>query len=246
MIYGVVVALGVALVALTFVIARGTSALEQDEVVQPQTIDPDDPWSAFAPRPMEELDRRRTRMWPALSAVTGLVLIGAGLLASRAAAERPEEVAAAATDELTPAPYLIEVRLRTPAPTPDATPEPTAEPTAAPAAVPTTAPAAPAPSTAPSPAANSVAMGGPAVAGQAGCSSGTLSLSYTITATSGRQLKYFTAYLDGGAIAGGPISGSSHNGGYEKPAGSGDHEFEVVAEDASGGRTVKRFQAHCG
>jgi hypothetical protein len=242
MVWAVLVAVGVAVVSMTLFGARITRrpTLDDHIVHDLEDADPNDPWAAWKPRPFEELDRPRPRLWPVGAAVTGLVLVGAGFAGARqtlwtASAEAAPEIT-------TPQPYIVQVDLP---PTPS--PNPTAKPT------PTPAPATAKPQVAAATAAPNVAVTTsapttgqlPTVSGSATCSGGALRLSYT-AAGNGSSLKWLAVYADGKLVKGGPISGPSYSGSYQQPATPGAHDLEVSVENTAGRTARKQFQVHCG
>lgn len=247
-----VFALGVAVVTMTAFAAwltrrPGPDQADEDDFIP--SADPDDPWSAYRPRPFQDMDRRRPRRWPAVTALVGLVLVGGGIAGAR---QSPTDLATPLTDP-TPRPYMIEVGpdvVPSVAPvateaTPEATPAATPAGTPAPqAAAPTPAPAATPQPTAPADPPAGGSDGEPTVTASATCQGGTLEVSYSITSGSAK-LAWLAVYVDGEVTKGGPISGDSHSGSYQQPAESGDHDVEVVAEDSSGASAAKRLGLAC-
>ncbi|HYZ93492.1 MAG TPA: hypothetical protein VFA34_14050 [Actinomycetota bacterium] len=230
MLWAALVAGGVAIVSMAIFGARLTRKPEPDPhddlVASP---DPDDPWAAWRPRPIEELDSPpRPRLWPVLASLTGLVLVGGGLAGARQTFEKPETLAADTEVE----PYQLEVTVTpspTPVPTPASTPRKvvaTAKPQAA----------------APKPAA--AAPGGPSVSGSASCTDRKAKVSFVIT-TSGTQLKWVGVYLDKKVVGGGSQTSTRYEGGVERSTTPGAHEFEVSAEDKAGKTTRKQWQVNC-
>jgi hypothetical protein len=245
MVWAVLVAIGVAVVSMTLFGARITRRPPPvDRIVDDIEIsDPSDPWAAWKPRPFEELDRPRPRLWPVGAALTGLVLVGAGFAGARqtlwttAAAEAPEIT--------TPRPYIVQVDIP-PTPTLKPTPQPTPTPvpaTPAPqvATPATAAPAAPAATTAAEVAGGSA----PTLTGNASCSGGLIRLSYTATAN-GSDLSWLAVYVDGKVTKGGAISGASHSSSWQGSGSAGDHALEVSVEDDAGRTSRKQFQVRCG
>src|SRR5688572_13634306 len=144
MVWAVLVAVGVAVVSMTLFGARLTRRPSTDRIVEDIDVeaDPNDPWAAWRPRPFEEIDRPRPRIWPVLAALTGLVMVGAGFAGAR---QTLWTTPAASADVIaTPRPYTVEVDIpATPSPKP--TPTPTPKP-ATPAPTQAPKPATPAPS----------------------------------------------------------------------------------------------------
>ena len=249
MIWAVLVAVGVAVVSMTLFGARITRRPGPEDriVADLEVADPDDPWAAWKPRPFEEIERRRPRLWPVGTALTGLVMVGAGFAGAR---QTLWTTAAAddATELTTPEPYIVQVKIPptpTPKPTPKPTPVPTAAPTARPVitsaasgAVATAAPVSSAPAT-------TVSGRAPTVDGSATCSGGILKLSFTATAH-GSQLSWYAVYSDGKVAKGGPLSSSSHTGSWQGSGSPGDHALEVSVEDDAGRTGRKQFQVSCG
>lgn len=228
------VAAGVAVASMAVFAARLTKARSAgptpEEEFVPST-DPDDPWAAYRPRPFQEVERRRPRMWPAVAGVFGLVLVGGGMVGARQSAELT-------TVEALPTakPSLVDVTLQsTPKPTPVVTPAPRVVPTQRPR-----------PAVAPAPKSMTVAAkpsgAGPKITGSMSCSGGMLRLSAQV---SGTKLKWFGMYVDGKVAKGGPISGTSYATTYTKAAEKGDHTGEVTAEDSSGATSRKILTARC-
>ena len=246
MIWAVLVAVGVAVVSMTLFGARITRRPGPDDriVADLEVTDPDDPWAAWKPRPFEEIDRRRPRLWPVGTALTGLVMVGAGFAGARQTLWTTA-AADAAPDLTTPEPYIVQVKIPptpTPKPTPKPTPVPTAPPTTRPVitaeAAATAAPASTAPATA-------VSGRAPSLEGSAGCSGGILKVSFTATAH-GSELSWYAVYADGKVAKGGPLDTSSHSGSWQGSGSPGDHALEVSVEDAAGRTARKQFQVSCG
>jgi hypothetical protein len=239
MVWAALVALGVAVVSMTLFGARLTRKPHADRIVPDlEEADPNDPWAAWKPRPFEELDRPRPRIWPVLSAFTGLVLVGAGFAGARQTLWATE----AASQDVgnMPKPYTVQVDIPAtptlkPTPTPTATPAPrTPAPTAAPAAT-----------AAPSAAATAAPTGSaPTVSGSSNCGGGKLSVTYSATAH-GADLSFLSVYVDGAVAKGGPVGGQSTSGGYSQAATPGEHDIEVVAEDKAGRTGRKVFHSTC-
>lgn len=240
MVWAVLVAVGVAIVSMTLFGARLTRRPAEDRIVEDlDTPDPNDPWAAWRPRPFEELDRPRQRIWPVLAALTGLVMVGAGFAGARQTLWATP--AADAEAIATPRPYTVEVDIPatpSPKPTPKPTPPPTPPPTPAPQVA-----ATPAPTPRPSGAVPTGA--GPSVSSSASCQGG-IRLSYTASAAGGSKLKWLAVYLDGKVAKGGPIGGATHSGSYQAPPSPGDHDLEVSVEDTEGRTTRRQHQVHCG
>lgn len=194
---------------------------------------PADLWDEEPRREIFEPDRRRGLGWLAgILAGAGLLgfLVAGAFLPSRDVEELTAGEGPLA--EAAPRPHLVEVPITPATATPDPTPAPTAAPTSAPA------PAAPAPepTVAPNPE-------GLVVSAESTCEGGTLRVTFEVS--SPRALRWFTVYVDGESVKGGPISGTSHSGSYEQSGvAAGPHEVEVVAEDEAG-RTADRHQATC-
>jgi len=244
MVWAVLVAVGVAVVSMTLFGARITRRPPPiDRIVDDiETSDPSDPWAAWKPRPFEEMDRPRPRLWPVGTALTGLVLVGAGFAGARQTLWTT--AAAAAPDITTPRPYIVQVEAP---PTPTLSPTPVPTPTPVPATPqPRASTPAPAASTTSSVAAAQTTSGsGPTVSGSATCSGGTLHFSFTASA-SGSPLSWYAIYADGASVKGGPMSGQSSSGSWQGPGSPGDHPLEVSVQDKAGHTTRKQFQAHCG
>jgi hypothetical protein len=244
MLWALLVAGGVAVVSMTIFAARLTRRSERtrDSVEFAPIVDPADPWAAWQPRSsFDELDRPRPRIWPLIGALTGVVLVGAGLAGAR---DTIWATAAAPTSglgpvaEVTTQPNVVQVTVTdapTPPPTPAPTVAPTPEATLAPAPVHTSAPVTS--SAAPT-------GSGPTVSATPSCSGGTLAMSYGATAN-GAGLSWIALYVDGSVAKGGPISGTSYSTSYSKPASHGDHALEVSVQDKAGRTTRKQFQVHC-
>jgi hypothetical protein len=247
MVWAVLVAVGVAVVSMTLFGARLTKRPPADRIVDDlDAPDPSDPWAAWKPRPFEELDRPRARIWPVLCAFTGLALVGAGLAGARQTLWATETTTAAAQGQ--PRPYTVQVDIPAtptmkPTPVPTPTPAPrTPAPTAAPAA-----PAAPSSTGAPkaSAAATAAPAGtGPTLSGSSNCAGGSLTVSYAATAH-GSPLSWIAVWADGKAVKGGPVSGESHSSSYSQPATPGGHDLEVTVEDKAGRSSRKVFHATC-
>lgn len=230
MLWAALVAGGVAIVSMAIFGARLTRKqepdLHDDLVVSP---DPEDPWAAWRPRPIEELDAPpRPRLWPVLASLTGLVLVGGGLAGARQSFEKPETLATDATPE----PYLLEVKV---------TPTPTAAPTPTPVPTPKKAIATAKPQAAAAPAPSAV---GPVISGSASCTDLKAKVSYLIT-TRGQPLKWVGIYLDKKVIGGGSQTSTRYEGANERSTTAGDHEFEVSAEDKAGHSARKQWHVHC-
>jgi hypothetical protein len=235
MVWAVLGAIGVAIVSMTIFGARLTRRSHPDTVVDhldhlDESPDPSDPWAAWKPRPFEELDRPRPRMWPVLAGLTGLVLVGAGFAGAR---QTLGSAPLPTPGDPTPVPGLVEVKAA-PTPTP-------ATPTPIPAAPRPVVAAAPKPAATAAPAA---APSGPTISATPSCTGGNLKISYTVTAH-GSNLSWVAVYADGKVAKGGPVSGTSHIGMYSIPATSGDHTFEVSVEDKAGKTARRQFQVHC-
>ena len=240
MVWAVLVAVGVATVSMTLFGARITRRpTPEDEIVEDlEEADPNDPWAAWKPRPFEELDRPRPRLWPVGAALTGLVMVGAGFAGARQTIWAT--AADAAPDITTPKPYIVQVAIP-PTPTPKPTPKLT----------PTPVPATPKPQVATATKADvtktaAAATGSaPTLSGSASCSSGKLHLSYTATAH-GTDLAWLAVYADGKVVKGGPIGGTSISGGWNGSGSPGDHNLEVSVQDQAQRTSRKQFQVHCG
>lgn len=246
MVWAVLVAVGVAVVSMTLFGARITRRPPPaDRIVDDiEDADPSDPWAAWKPRPFEEMDRPRPRLWPVGAALTGLVMVGAGFAGAR---QTLWTTAAADTPAITtPRPYVVQVDIP-PTPTLKPTPVPTAKPVVATpkpqVAAPT--PAVAATSATAAPLAAAATGSGPTLTGSATCSGGTLRLSYTAS-SEGSELSWLAVYADGEVAKGGPISGRSHSNSWQGPGTPGDHALEVSVEDAAGRTSRKQFQVTCG
>jgi hypothetical protein len=209
---------------------RRRVAAPPDEEFMP-SADPDDPWSAYKPRPFVEGERRRPRVWPALVGVFGIVLVAGGVVGARQSAQL-DTLDAAPTAH----PAMVTV-------TPQVTPTPPPpSPTPAPQVIETPKPAAPAAQPSAKPVTAKPAGDGPKITGSASCSAGTLRVSVQINGT---KLTWFGLYVDGKVVKGGPMSGSSFSTNYSKAVAHGDHEAEATAQDAAGHNTRRVFTAHC-
>jgi hypothetical protein len=243
MVWAVLVALGVAVVSMTLFGARLTRRPQlEDSIVEDldADVDPHDPWAAWKPRPFEEIDRPRPRVWPVLAAFTGLIMVGAGFAGARQTLWATPS--ASAIQVATPRPYTVEVELP-PTPTVKPTPKPTVAPATPAPPAPTAAPATAAPQPAATAAPASAATGSaPTITGSASCSGGTITLNYTATGT---ELSWIAVWVDGKSVKGGPISGSSHSSSYSGAATPGDHDLEVSVEDKAGRTSRKVFYARC-
>jgi hypothetical protein len=233
MVWGSLVALGVAIVSMTVFGSRLTKR-SQDAIVDSleDEVDPNDPWAAWKPRPFEEHEKRpRPRVWPVLASLTGLVFVGAGFAGAR---QGPAENDATLAAPVLPTPSALTVDVEvTPPPTPTPLP-PTPRPV-----IHTVAPARTA---AASSAATSSAA--PLVSGSASCSAGKLTLSYSATAK-GSALSWLAVYIDGAIAKGGPIKGTQINGSVSRQATSGSHALELSVQDKAGHTARKQFQTHC-
>jgi hypothetical protein len=236
MVWAGLVALGVAVVSMTMFGARLTrrrraAAPPEDEFMP--SADPDDPWSAYKPRPFAEVERRRPRIWPALVGVFGIVLVAGGVVGARQSAQL-DTLDAAPTAH----PAMVTV-------TPQVTPTPLpASPTPAPQVIetPKSAPAAAAQPTA-KPVTAKPSGDGPKITGSAMCSGGTLQVSVQMNGT---KLTWFGLYVDGKVVKGGPMSGSSFSTTYSKAVAHGDHDVEATAQDAAGHNNRRAFPpVHC-
>jgi hypothetical protein len=239
MVWAVLVAVGVAIVSMTLFGARITRRPPPaDRIVDDlDEADPNDPWAAWKPRPFEELDRPRPRLWPVGAALTGLVLVGAGFAGARQTIWAT--TADAAPEITTPMPYIVQVDIP-PTPSPKPTPKPT--PTPVPSTPePQVATPAPVVVTTAAPAAGSA----PSLSGSASCSGGKLHLSYTATAH-GSELSWLAVYADGKVVKGGPVSGSTISGSWQGPGSPGDHPLEVSVQDKAERTSRKQFQVRCG
>jgi cytoskeletal protein RodZ len=236
MLWAVLGALGVAIVSMTVFGARLTRRNEPDTVVEhldtlEDSPDPSDPWAAWKPRPFEELDRPRPRMWPLLAGLTGLVLVGAGFAGARQTLGSGAEPTSTPVDP-TSNPAQVEVAAPpTPTPVP-ATPAPTRRPVAA------------APRTTASAPATASNGSGPTISASPSCAGGTMKISYTLTAH-GASLAWVAVYADGKVAKGGPVSGNTFSSSYSAPATSGSHALEVSAEDKAGKTARKQYQVRC-
>lgn len=242
MFWAALVASGVAIVSMTIFgawLTRRPPPEPPDEEFEPSP-DPSDPWAAYRPRPFEEVsERRRPRLWPVVTALTGLVLVGGGM----AGARQNMNLEAIATAP-TPRPYVFEVEA-TPLPTVPPTPVPTVAPQPAtpkpPAVKPlaTKAPVSAAPAATTAPATGAA----PTITSSAGCSGGTINVSFTLN---GSGLSWFALYIDQQVVKGGPISGSTYSSSASKSVEAGDHEVEVTVDDKAGRHARKFLAVHCG
>jgi hypothetical protein len=240
MVWAVLVSVGVAIVSMTLFGARITRRPPPaDRIVDDlDDGDPDDPWAAWKPRPFEEHDRPRPRLWPVGAALTGLVFVGAGFAGARQTIWAT--TADAAPDITTPRPYIVQVDIP-PTPTLKPTPNPTPVP-----ATPTPRPATPAPAVAAASAAPTAVSGqAPTLSGSSTCSNGMLHVSYTATGH-GTELSWLAVYVDGKVVKGGPISGPSFSGSWQGSGSPGDHALEVSVQDEAQRTSRKQFQARCG
>lgn len=233
MLWAALVASGVAVVSMTvfatWITRRGS--LEQPEEEFMPSADPDDPWSAYRPRPFEEVEERpRPRLWPLVTALTGLVLVGGGIAGARQSMQLDALPAEPSTR-----PYVVDVKTPTPPPTPSPTPVPTRAPVVAAAAAPraqVTKPVAKAP----------VSSGSPTITSTTSCSGGMLKVNFQI---SGTNLSWFGLYVDKKVVKGGSMSGGSYSSSYSASATPGDHEVEISAETKDGKSARKLYQVHC-
>jgi len=236
MLWAALVAGGVAIVSMAIFGARLTRKPEDDApedfAVPALDADPNDPWSAWKPRPFEELDRPpRPRLWPVMASLTGLVLVGGGLAGARNTISQPDVQAA----DSTPEPFMIEVKV-TPTPTPPITPTPKpATPRPQTAAAPQAAAAEPAAPAAPA---------GPTITGSVSCAANKVKLSFVATAQ-GSNLSYIGVYLDGKVTGGGPTSAQRYEGGVERQTTAGPHDLEVSAQDKAGKVSRKQWRVNC-
>jgi hypothetical protein len=235
MLWAALVAGGVAIVSMAIFGARLTRKPDDDApedfVVPAPDADPNDPWSAWKPRPFEELDRPpRPRLWPVMASLTGLVLVGGGLAGARNTISQPDVQAS----DSTPEPFMIEVKV-TPTPTPPATP--TLRP-----ATPKPQAAAGSQTAAPKPAA--AAPAGPTITGSASCTANKVKLNFVATAP-GSSLSYIGVYLDGKVTGGGPTSAERYEGGVERSTTAGPHNLEVSAQDKAGKVSRKQWRVTC-
>lgn len=244
MVWAVLVAVGVAVVSMTLFGARITRRPTPEDriVIDLEVSDSDDPWAAWKPRPIEDIDEvRRPRLWPVGAALTGLVMVGAGFAGARqtlwttASADEPSSLT-------TPEPYIVQVEVP-PTPSPKPTPEPTPVPTAAPTAKPQVAAAAATAAPATS-AAAPVTGEAPTLQGSATCSGGVLKVSFSASAH-GSDLSWYAVYADGKIAKGGPLSGTSHSGSWQGSGSPGDHSLEVSVEDEAKRTARKQFQVRC-
>lgn len=227
----------------------------------PDEPEPEDPW---APLPYREPQSRG--WWPVLAGTwTVMLLAGLGALTwmqlgdddpllvlrqqdPETASLPPER---SGPPEATPEPYLIEVPLDAAAASdeaapqePSAPPSPTPAPTAEPQ--PRTAPdAEPAPEADAESPPQPATSAGPAVEAQVSCSEGTVRVSYTLRASDGAHLDWYSAYVDGEVVGGGPLGGDTHSGTKETETGSGSHDVEVTATDSRGDREAYRVSVTC-
>lgn len=241
MFWAVIVAAGVAVVSMTFFATWLTRRQAPEPPVEEfsPSPDPTDPWAAYRPRPFEDMiERPRPRLWPLVTGLVGLVLVGGGIAGARQNASL-EAIAPLAPTQA-PSTFVLEVE-ETPPPTaaPTATPVPTAAPTAKPAA--TKAPVAAKPQASKSPT-SATTTGSPTISGSAGCQSGALKVSFTANGTS---LSWFAIYIDKQVFKGGPISGNSYAASAGKTVEPGTHEVEITVDDKSGRRARKLFQVTC-
>lgn len=242
MLWAALVAGGVAIVSMAVFAARLTRREHEEDLPfevdgssdPAPDLDPDDPWSAWRPRPFEELDRPpRPRLWPVMASLTGLVLVGGGLAGARQTFSQPEVRAAA---ESGGEPFLIEVRVTpTPSPTPAATPSP-APATPRPQATAAPRAAAPAPAAA--------APGGPSITGSASCAEGKAKVNFVVT-SQGAQISWVGIYLDGEVTGGGPVSSTRYEAGIERTASPGPHDIEVSAQDDAGKTARRQWRVNC-
>jgi len=247
MVWAILVAAGVAVVSMTVFAAKLTRRNDpstHDSVEFAPIVDPADPWAAWKPRSsLDELDRPRPRIWPLLGALTGVVLLGAGLAGARqtiwATAAAPQ-TGLGPIAEVTTRPDVVQVTVTdapTPPPTPAPTVAPTPDPTLAPAPARTTSPVVQTSKT------TTPTGTGPTVAGSPSCGT-SLFISYTATAN-GSGLSWIALYVDGSVAKGGPISGMSYSSSYSKPATHGDHSLEISVQDKAGRTTRRQFEVHC-
>lgn len=246
------VTLGVAIVVATFFAARLTRPRADTGP------DPDSPWR---PRPLEDTEPRRMRLWPVATTLVGILLLSGGLLGVDPGAD--PDVAPVAVADPTPRPYLLEVQIAT-APSPEPTPEPTPEPSATPATPSRggssgssgssggsgsgggsggTAPSRP-PTPAPTP--TPTPKPGPAISASTSCFSNALQIGYTASARSGTTLAGLRVDHNGSTVQQPSVSGrSQYSGNYQTSAPSGDHTFTVTASGSDGGVTVRTYSVRC-
>ncbi len=246
MVWALLVAGGVAVVSMTVFAAKLTKKTDPrttDSVEFAPVVDPADPWAAWQPRSsFDDLDKPRPRLWPLLGALTGIVLLGAGLAGARQtiwATSAAPKTGLGPISQVTTQPDIVQVTV-TDAPTPPPTPVPTIAPTEAPVPAATKAPLVAEKTTSP---VNSTTGTGPSISASPSCT-GTLAISYTATA-GGSPLSWIALYVDGSVAKGGPISGMSYSSSFSKPATHGDHAMEVSVQDRSGRTARKQFQVHC-
>src|SRR5438046_2829541 len=108
MVWAGLVALGVAVASMAIFAARLTrrhaaEAAPAEEFVP--SADPEDPWAAYRPRPFDDVERRRPRMWPAVAGVFGLVLVAGGVVGARQSTQLATLDAAPTTR-----PYIVDVK----------------------------------------------------------------------------------------------------------------------------------------
>lgn len=224
-VYLIVVLAGLAIALLW----HFTSRPDAGDTDQLQLLEIDEDWEHAHLRQLDAAGRRRSGWW-----LAGLAAVGA-LIAGTVVAQAFEpvrELVASATPSPEPSarPHLITIEATpSPSPTPSPTPVPTPTPPSAPQAA--VAPA-------PSPAAGSLTA---EVSGS--CEGGKLTASYTFHAHEG--LTWFTLFVDGSAVRGGPIDGIDHSGSHTVDAASAEHDVEVTVEDAAGARVVDRALVIC-
>ena len=248
MVWAVLVAVGVAIVSMTLFGARLTRRPIKDSIVDTLETesDPNDPWAAWKPRPFEELDRPRPRVWPVMAAFTGLVLMGAGFAGARQTLWAAPAADASTTQAsvVTPRPYTVQV---------DIPPTPTPKPTLAP--TPTPVPATPKPVVSAAPPASTPAASQPAATAAPTGAGPTITGSAVVQRRQpapelqrdgGRSpLSWIAVYVDGKNVKGGPISGNAHSSSYQGPGSAGNHDLEVSVQDKAGRTSRKQFGATC-
>jgi hypothetical protein len=227
------VALGVAVASMAVFAARLTRRQSPDSPADDfvPSADPDDPWAAYRPRPFEDVERRRPRVWPAVASVFGLVLVAGGVVGAR----QSTQIGALDTGPTT-RPYIVDVK-------PAATPDPTLPPTPSPAPAATAQPVHPAAARTAPPRPPAAPPGAaPKISASGSCSGGVMHVSVNV---SGTKLAWFGLYLDGKAVKGGPISGSSYSTTYSKQVAKGTHAVEAAADDAAHHHGDKPFTVVC-
>lgn len=173
----------------------------------------------------------------AVAGIVAVAVVAAVVLGILATGPSDEVVHVTVDREAQPSsePYLIEVDVPA-TPAPDAEPSTTESETSA-----DTAPVEPAPA---EPDPTPVPASGPDVSADASCGTEGIHVDFSLSASEA-DLQWFTLYVDGEAVSGGPLSGADHSGTYTGSGEPGDHDVELVGTDEGGARSVDRAQVNC-